>query len=164
MSARWSAGMICVRAARARDGQGIKDRICSMGTVRAARVHERSNWRCWRGCGACGGRPRTGPHRCARSNRVDRERGDSRRRRVATAFAGLRSSCGQKLFCVLQPPHHYPIANGHGAPARPKRGRHGGPDGTLGSLRLQGVAENRYRAPGRARGGGSSNLRRRGRG
>ena len=98
MSVRWSANMICVHAARARDGQGIKDMICSMCTVRAVRVHERTSWRCWRGCGACGGRPRTGPHRCARSSRVYRERGDSRRRRVATAFAGLRSSCGQKLF------------------------------------------------------------------
>ena len=35
MSARWSANMICVHAARARDGQGIKDMICSMCSVRA---------------------------------------------------------------------------------------------------------------------------------
>ena len=53
--------------------------------------------------------------------------------------------------------HHR--ANGHGGPARPERGRHGGHGGTLGSLRLQGVAENRSRAPGRSGARRSQDLR-----
>ena len=85
-------------------------------------------------------------------------------RRPATTLRDVCARCSpvicQENFLTLAAASSHLLYNGHGAPGWPKRGRYGGPDGTLGSLRVQGVAENRSRAPGRARGGGNSNLRR----
>ena len=114
--------MICVQAARARDGQGIMDMICSSCPGRGACVCERTRWRCWRGPGACGAPPRTGWSRRARSTRIYCERGDCRRRRLATAFAGPTSLFPEKLFLVCRPPAHISLQT---AMARPHDRREG---------------------------------------